>query len=230
MIVPDTAKGLAFYDHPFFGKYPAITQNQFGKGTLTYEGTFLSDKLQRAVLLAVLKEAGLTSADQDLPASVRVKHGQNRNGKTLHFYLNYSSSPQTLNYSYGAGTELLSHTNLSHGQALAVESMGRGDRGGKLGDTSCFGGRQGRALGQGKPAQSSWRCPFFAQLFQLNRRKPAAAATEERVAQFYLGDSHASIPRPEKELKGFAKVNSPAGRVKATECDARPAGIFHSTM
>jgi len=57
-----------------------------------YEGTFLSDKLQRAVLLAVLKEAGLTSADQDLPASVRVKHGQNRNGKTLHFYLNYSSS------------------------------------------------------------------------------------------------------------------------------------------
>jgi beta-galactosidase len=122
MIVPDTAKGLAFYDHPFFGKYPAITQNQFGKGTLTYEGTFLSDKLQRAVLLAVLKEAGLTSADQDLPASVRVKHGQNRNGKTLHFYLNYSSSPQTLNYSYGAGTELLSHTNLSHGQALALKA------------------------------------------------------------------------------------------------------------
>jgi beta-galactosidase len=121
MIVPDSAKSLAFYDHPFFGKYPAITQNQFGKGTLTYEGTFLSDKLQRAVLLAVLKEAGLTSADQDLPASVRVKHGQNRNGKTLHFYLNYSSSPQTLDYSYGAGTELLSHTNLSHGQALALK-------------------------------------------------------------------------------------------------------------
>ena len=122
MIVPDTAKGLAFYDHPYFGKYPAITQNQFGKGTLTYEGTVLSDNLQRAVLLAVLKEAGLTNSDQDLPASVRVKHGQNRNGKTLHFYLNYSSSPQTLNYSYAAGTELLSHTSLSHGQALALKA------------------------------------------------------------------------------------------------------------
>ena len=122
MIVPDTAKGLAFYDHPFFGKYPAITQNQFGKGTLTYEGTFLSDNLQRAVLLGVLKETGLTSADQDLPASVRVKHGQNRNGKTLHFYLNYSSCPQTLNYSYAAGTELLSHTNFSHGQTLSLKA------------------------------------------------------------------------------------------------------------
>ena len=122
LIVPDTAKSLAFYDHPFFGKYPAITQNQFGKGTLTYEGTFLSDKLQQAVLLGVLTDAGLTGADQDLPASVRVKHGQNRNGKTLHFYLNYSSSPQTLNYSYAAGTELLTHTNLNHGQALALKA------------------------------------------------------------------------------------------------------------
>jgi len=122
MIVPDTAKALAFYDHLYFGKYPAITQNQFGKGTLTYEGTVLSDTLQRAVMLGVLKEAGLTSADQDLPASVRVKHGQNRNGKTLHFYLNYSSSPQTLNYSYAAGTELLSHTTLSHGQTLTLKA------------------------------------------------------------------------------------------------------------
>jgi len=122
MIVPDTAKALAFYDHAFFGKYPAITRNQFGKGSLTYEGTVLSDKLQRAVLLAVLKEAGLSSTDQELPESVRVKHGQNRKGKTLHFYLNYSSSPQTLTYSYGAGTELLSHTNLSRGQALALKA------------------------------------------------------------------------------------------------------------
>jgi beta-galactosidase len=122
MIVPDTAKALAFYDHPFFGKYPAITQNQFGKGTLTYEGTVLSDTLQRAVLLGVLKDAGLTNSDQELPASVRVKHGQNRNGKTLHFYLNYSSSSQTLNYSYAAGTELLSHTSLSHGQTLALKA------------------------------------------------------------------------------------------------------------
>ena len=45
MIVPDTAKGLAYYDHPFFGKYAAITRNEFGKGSLTHEGTVLSEKL-----------------------------------------------------------------------------------------------------------------------------------------------------------------------------------------
>ena len=49
--------------------------------------------------------------------------------------------------------------------------------------------------------------PFLCTVVSAQPAKPAAAATEERVAQFYLGDSHASIPRPEKELKGFAKVN-----------------------
>jgi beta-galactosidase len=58
MILPDTAKGLAYYDQPFFATYPAITRNAFGKGTLTYEGTALSDPLQDRVLLSVLELAG----------------------------------------------------------------------------------------------------------------------------------------------------------------------------
>ena len=63
---PRRPKALAYYDHPFFGSWPAITRNQFGTGTLTYEGTALSDGLQQAVL-DVLRESGLTSSDQDLP-------------------------------------------------------------------------------------------------------------------------------------------------------------------
>ena len=39
MLIVEGAQPLAYYDHPFFGKYPAITQNHFGDGTLTYEGT-----------------------------------------------------------------------------------------------------------------------------------------------------------------------------------------------
>ena len=121
MLILDTAKALAYYDHPFFGKYPAITENAFGKGTLTYEGTVLSDKLQSDVLLAVLQKAGLTGSDQNLPAPVRVKHGVNRKGKTLHYYLNYSSEPQTLTYEYGAGSEILQQIAVSHGQSITLK-------------------------------------------------------------------------------------------------------------
>jgi len=121
MLIPDTAKALAYYDHPFFGKYPAITQNAFGKGTLTYEGTVLSEKLQSAVLLGVLQQAGITGPDQNLPTPVRVKHGVNRKGKLLHYYLNYSSAPQTFVYEYGDGSEILQQTVVTHAQSLTLK-------------------------------------------------------------------------------------------------------------
>jgi hypothetical protein len=47
--MPEHAKALAYYDHPFFGKWPAITENEFGAGTLLYEGTYLSDTLQTTI-------------------------------------------------------------------------------------------------------------------------------------------------------------------------------------
>jgi beta-galactosidase len=121
MLIPDTAKALAYYDHPFFAKYPAITQNTFGRGTLTYEGTVLGDKLQSDVLLSVLQKAGLTGPDQNLPAAVRVKHGINRKGQTVHYYLNYSSAPQTFAYEYGAGVEILLETAVTHGQSISLK-------------------------------------------------------------------------------------------------------------
>jgi beta-galactosidase len=121
MLIPDSAKALAYYDHPFFGKYPAITRNTFGKGTLTYEGTVLSDKLQQIVVLDVLKKAGLTGPDQDLPATVRAKHGSNRSGKTLHYYLNFSSDSQTFSYAYGSGVDLLTQTAVDRGKQLTLK-------------------------------------------------------------------------------------------------------------
>jgi len=120
MISLDSADALAYYDHPFFGKYPAITRHAFGKGSLTYEGTVLSDALQAKVLLGVLQRAGLTGPDQKLPASVRAKHGVNRNGRKIHYYMNYSSQEQTFAYPHGAGTELLTQTAMAPSQQITV--------------------------------------------------------------------------------------------------------------
>jgi beta-galactosidase len=106
-LVPEHAKAIAWYDHPFFGRWPAITENEFGTGTLLYEGTYLSGKLQTAVLRDSLDKAGLIGPDQQLPASVHVQHGVNRLGRRLHYYFNYSSNEVKVNYAYGAGTNLL---------------------------------------------------------------------------------------------------------------------------
>jgi beta-galactosidase len=122
MIIPDTAEGLAYYDHPFSEKYPAVTRNNFGKGSLTYEGTVLTEKLQKTILLSVLEQAGVTGPDQKLPANVHVKHAKNRQGRTLHFYLNYSSKAQFFPYPYASGTNILfENASVEQGQSLLLQ-------------------------------------------------------------------------------------------------------------
>jgi beta-galactosidase len=106
-LMPEHAKTLATYDHPFFGKWPAITENQFGSGTLLYEGTYLSDALQKAVLTHALQEAGLAGPDQILAANVHVRHGVNRMGKRIHYYFNYSGGEVKPAYSYEGAANLL---------------------------------------------------------------------------------------------------------------------------
>jgi beta-galactosidase len=119
-LMPEHAQPIAYYDHPFFGRWPAITRNQFGSGTLTYEGTWLSEKLQTAVVSQVLGLAGMLGSDQTLSSNVRVRHGVNRLGKTIHYYFNYSSVAARVPYSYATGTELTSDKSLVHGTLLSI--------------------------------------------------------------------------------------------------------------
>jgi beta-galactosidase len=118
-LVPDTAEVLASYDDAYW-KFPAITRNKFSRGTLTYEGTYLSDALQREVIRGVLKRAGLTGPDQDLPDTVKVRHGRNSQGKLLHYYFNFSGSDQSAVYPYGDGSELLTGNAVAKGKSLRL--------------------------------------------------------------------------------------------------------------
>jgi beta-galactosidase len=117
-LMPEHAQPRAWYDHPFFGRWPAITENHYGSGTLLYEGTYLSDTLQKYVLLDVLKEATLAGPDQQLPAAVRVRHGVNRLGKRLHYYFNYSSELKSFAYPYAAGKDLLTGSAITQSITL----------------------------------------------------------------------------------------------------------------
>lgn len=119
-----TAKPLARYDHPFFGRWPAITRNDYGKGTLTYEGTVLSSRLQDAVMLNELRLCGLTGPDQSLPSGLHVRHGVNDQNHRIHYYLNYSSSSAVFTYPYANAHDLLTGRALSSGSHVTVGAWG----------------------------------------------------------------------------------------------------------
>jgi beta-galactosidase len=118
-LIPDTAEILTSFDDPYW-HFPAITRNKYGSGALTYEGTFVSDILQREIIRDLLNRAALTGPDQNLPEAVRVRHGRNSQGKLLHYYLNFSGTEQTLSYPYGAGIDLLASRPLGNNSALRL--------------------------------------------------------------------------------------------------------------
>jgi beta-galactosidase len=103
----DSAKALAYYDHPFFGRWPAITENHYGSGTALYEGTYLSDKLQTAVLRSALAQLDMIGPDQQLPPSVHARTGINGLRHPVHYYFNYSGKEVSFAYPHKAGTNLL---------------------------------------------------------------------------------------------------------------------------
>ena len=117
----EKAEALAYYDHPFFGKWPAITRNHYGSGEFVYEGTQLSDELQAKLVRDSLKSAGITSPDQSLPMGVHVKSGTNRAGKQIHYYMNFASNPATVPYTYAPGKDLLTNTTISAKAKLTLQ-------------------------------------------------------------------------------------------------------------
>ncbi|MDN4603629.1 beta-galactosidase [Paenibacillus sp. F6_3S_P_1C] len=124
LITPTTAEVLAWYDHPHWGEYAAITQNAYGKGKATYVGCYTSSAVIRKVLERVMKEAGLWGTDQELAFPIIVKSGVNEQGNTIRYFFNYSDQATSFVNAYGDGTELLAGTAVSGGHNIELEPWG----------------------------------------------------------------------------------------------------------
>ncbi|MBN2763581.1 MAG: beta-galactosidase trimerization domain-containing protein, partial [Bacteroidales bacterium] len=119
-VIPETAMPLASYDHWFFGNYPAVTINNFGKGTMLYEGCMVYDAIQEKIILDAIGRAGIKTPDQELHWPLITKWGINDAGKTIRYYYNYSSEPADFVYPYNEGTELLSGKKVTEKDTLVI--------------------------------------------------------------------------------------------------------------
>jgi beta-galactosidase len=124
LITPTTAKVLAYYDHPAWGTYAAITRNQFGKGSATYVGCITPQILTEKIVKNTIENAGLWKTEQQFAFPIILKTGVNQSGKRIRYVFNYSVVPQTINYVFGSGTELLSNQPVSKDSELNIEPWG----------------------------------------------------------------------------------------------------------
>jgi beta-galactosidase len=124
LLEPVTAKVLAYYDHPVWCKYAAVTQNNYGKGVATYIGCLPSKPMMEKILEQAVKTAGLWGTDQELKFPLIVKSGTNQPGKKIHYYFNYAARPQTVTYPYGAGVLLLTGKKIAQRSSIELPAWG----------------------------------------------------------------------------------------------------------
>lgn len=123
LLMPTTAEVLAYYDHSVWGKYAAITKNNYGKGTALYIGCFTSPELTEKIIEREINSIDLIEREpQHFP--IIVKSGVNQNGSHIRYYLNYSPRPVNVSYTHNAGTELLLDTPVSQNSILSLEAWG----------------------------------------------------------------------------------------------------------
>lgn len=121
LLIPIEAKVLATYDHPAYENYAAVTTNSWGLGQATYLGCYFSATALKALLTSEAEKAGISLYKEHFP--VIRKEGINQYHKRIIFYLNYASSPASLDIEV-TGRELLSDTNVQKGDCLTIEPWG----------------------------------------------------------------------------------------------------------
>ncbi|HEY5561891.1 MAG TPA: beta-galactosidase trimerization domain-containing protein [Clostridiaceae bacterium] len=124
LITPTTAKVLAYYDHQFWGKYAAITQNSYGCGIATYIGCITSDAVLGKVLKNVLETAGLYGKDQEFHFPLITKSGINGKDKNVHYYFNYSKDSASFSYLYKLGRDLVTEEEINTNEIIKLDAWG----------------------------------------------------------------------------------------------------------
>ncbi|MEU2424280.1 beta-galactosidase [Streptomyces sp. NPDC007851] len=109
------AEVLATYDHPHFGRWPAVTSRRHGAGRVTCVGTVPGRDLARTLAewLAPVPVHGW----RDLPATVTATTGTSPDGRRVHIVHNWSWEPASVPVP-GHLTDVLGGTSLAVGAAL----------------------------------------------------------------------------------------------------------------
>lgn len=101
-----TAQPLATADHPFFGHWPCITENAYGRGHLIYCGTLPSPALLERLIARAADRKQIATTERQYHFPLILRSGTNAQGHQVHYFFNYTYQPQQIVYPYATGTLL----------------------------------------------------------------------------------------------------------------------------
>lgn len=96
LLLPHSAETLAFYEHPHWGDFAAITGNPFGQGYAAYLGCYVDADVLKKLLAFLCEKAGVAMESDACPLVIR--RGTNDLQKEIAYYFNYSEKTVQATY------------------------------------------------------------------------------------------------------------------------------------
>ena len=121
---PTTAKPLAYIDHPFFGKWPCITENSYGKGHLIYLATVPSQDLLQKIVARAADRIGQLPFNGKYHYPIIMRSGINGSKKSIHYIFNYSAEEKSIEYPFADSRSLLDNQSLKKDSRVTIEPWG----------------------------------------------------------------------------------------------------------
>ena len=118
LLIPDTAKVLACYDHSHWGKYAAITKNRFGEGSAVYLGCYFDAAILKNLLSYLVKESDIVLPDEQYP--LILKRGINDYNREITYCFNYSDDPVTFTWRGEDAMLLMQDQSVTEGDSITI--------------------------------------------------------------------------------------------------------------
>ena len=118
LLIPDTAKVLASYDHPHWGSYAAITENQFGEGKAVYLGCYFDADLLKGLLTYIVKSSDIPLPTEQYP--LIIKRGINDYDKEITYCFNYGDEPTTITWHGRDAMLLMQDRSVKDGDTITI--------------------------------------------------------------------------------------------------------------
>lgn len=118
LLCPTTAESKERYQHRYWGDYAAVTRNQYQKGHAWYLGTMMETHKLKEYLAAAAQDAGISVPEFGYPVTLR--ECVTKEGKQVHFLMNYSSSRAAVRSTW-SGMDLLTGRSYQAGEEIVLD-------------------------------------------------------------------------------------------------------------
>lgn len=118
LLVCEEENAWAYYKHPAWNKYAAITHNDCGDGSITYLGCHTDNEGLKALISRLARIAGIDLPDFTYPVIMR--KGYNALGHKICFCFNYSGMEATFRYEGNPAEDILNDKDIEPGQDIAI--------------------------------------------------------------------------------------------------------------